>query len=278
MTEGPAVSVIMTVYNGERYLRPAIDSILNQSLADFEFVIVDDGSCDGTPAILNSAATDPRVRVISAQRLGRARALNLAWTSASGRFIANLDADDLAAPDRLEKQLGFFEQNREIGLLGSAWRIVEEDGAGGRSEGVIHPPRTDSELRRALVRYNPFYHSSLMIPRSVLEAVGGYNVAYRVALDYEIQVRIASRYPVANLPDVLVTQRIHGANYFSSIPALTRYRSVVRIRWAAWHSGSQSLREIPHILNPIGVLRDSFGSLLRQPGMILGGLLTHGEK
>ena len=101
----PAVTVIMTVYNGEIYLAEAIESVLTQTLSDFEFTIVDDGSDDGTPAILAEAEQDPRVRVIRVGRIGRARALNVAWKNGSAAYVANLDADDRAEPQRLELQL-----------------------------------------------------------------------------------------------------------------------------------------------------------------------------
>ena len=96
MVECPQVSVIMTVYNAEQYVKLAIDSILNQTLHNIELVIVDDGSSDGTSKLLAEAKTDPRVRVISKDRIGRGRALNVAWSNARGLYIANLDADDLA--------------------------------------------------------------------------------------------------------------------------------------------------------------------------------------
>lgn len=272
MTESPAVSVIMTVYNGERYLSEAIRSIQSQSLSDFEFVIVDDGSEDRTPEILREAQADSRIRVLSEPRLGRARALNVAWTNARGTYIANLDADDIAYPSRLEKQLGFLRRHPEIGLLGTAWKKVGEDDLDRRSEGVVNPPLTDSELRRAMVRRNPFRHSSLMIPKSVLEDVGGYNERLRVAIDYEIQVRIACRYQVANLPDVLATQRVHGASHFRGVPAVTRYKAAVKTRWLAWRCFSRRVEELPYVLSPTRILRHSFGLRFQQAVSVLRNL------
>ena len=130
----------MTVYNGERYLSEAIRSIQSQSLSDFEFVIVDDGSEDRTPEILREAQADSRIRVISKPRLGRARALNVAWTNACGTYIANLDADDIAYPSRLEKQLGFLRQHREIGLGESRYSSKKANGILGQKnqKPIIH--------------------------------------------------------------------------------------------------------------------------------------------
>jgi glycosyltransferase involved in cell wall biosynthesis len=265
MTENPAVSVIMTVYNGEQYLSQAIDSIRLQSLTDFEFVIVDDGSQDRTPEILKGAQADSRIRVISKQRLGRARALNVAWTCTRGAYIANIDADDLAGPSRLENQFMFLQQHPEIGLLGTAWRtIVGEDDGGRKNERIVNPPLTDSELRRALVRRNPFYHSSIMMPRHVLQEVNGYNEQLCVAIDYDLQVRIACLYQLANLPHVLATQRAHQSNFFRSIPVMKRYRTVVKIRWLAWHSFSRPVAELPYVFSPTSMLRHLLGPKLRQ--------------
>lgn len=268
MTESPAVSVIMTVYNGERYLGEAIRSIQSQSFSDFEFVIVDDGSSDSTPEILREAQADPRIRVISKQRLGRAPALNVAWTNARGTYIANLDADDVAYPSRLEKQLSFLQRHPEIGLLGTAWKRMTEDDLGRKSE-IVVPPLTDPELRKAMVRRNPFLLSSVMIPRRVLQEVGGYNERFCVAIDAELQVRIACRYQVANLPDVLVTQRIHGSSYFRGIPVVTRYKASVKIRWLAWYSFSRRVSELPHVLSPTRILRILLGLRFRQAVSVL---------
>jgi glycosyltransferase involved in cell wall biosynthesis len=265
VTESPAVSVIMTVYNGERYLSEAIDSIRQQDLHDWELVIVDDGSEDHTPGILAEAqAADPRITVISKPRVGRARALNLAWVHTRALYVANLDADDLAEPGRLRKQLTFLEQHPEVGLLGTAWTRMGEDEDGRRTERIVHPPLTDAELRKALVRHNPFYHSSVMMLRRALQDVGGYDEHLNVGLDYDLQVRISCRYQVANLRDVLATQRCHRWNYFGRVPTVTRYGTVVKIRWVAWRSFSRRVSELPHVLNPIGMLRDFFGLKLRR--------------
>jgi len=217
LAESPLVSVFMTVYNGERYLLQALDSIRRQSLTDFEFVIVDDGSDDRTPEILAEAhAADLRIRVISMPHLGRGPALNVAWAQATGLYVANLDADDMAEPDRLEKQSDFLQHNPEVGLVGTASRVLYEDTG---NELVRRPPTSDPELRRALVRHNPFQHSSVMMPRHVLEEVGGYNEDLAGWEDYELWVRIGCHYRLANLADVLTVRRKHRRSHFSRLSA-----------------------------------------------------------
>ena len=238
----------MTVYNGQQYLAQAIDSIRRQSLSDFEFVIVDDGSEDRTAEILAEAQeADPRIKVISRPHLGRARALNVAWTHTKGLFIANLDADDMAEPRRLEKQSNFLLHHPEVGLLGTASRVFDEETG---NERLNRPPITDPELRRDLVRRNPFRHSSVMLPRRALEEVGGYNERLKVAIDYDLWVRIGCHYRMANLPDVLVIKRAHRQAYFQQFVFRERYKTHVKIRWRAWRRFSLPLTDLRFILHP----------------------------
>lgn len=254
MTGTPTVSVIMTVHNGQRYLAQAIDSIGRQSLTDFEFVIVDDGSNDRTAAILEEAQqADPRVEVISSSRLGRARALNMAWAHAQSMYVANLDADDLAHPERLERQITFLHQHPEVGLLGTASRVLDEETG---NESTVSPPLQDNILRSVLGRRNPFHHSSVMMPRRVLEEEGGYKESYRVGIDYELWVRIACRFELANLPDVLATRRVHRPAYFNWISPWEKYRTFVRIRWYAWRWFSLPLADMRFIVYPNRIPRD----------------------
>src|ERR1700719_557050 len=123
----PTVTVIMSVFNGEKFLSETIDSVLNQSFRDFEFVIVDDGSTDATADILSKyALCDGRIRVFRNEKKGRAASLNLAISVANGRYVANTDADDLSMPGRLEEQLAFMEKNPEVGVLGGAFELVTD--------------------------------------------------------------------------------------------------------------------------------------------------------
>ncbi len=242
----PAVTVIMTVYNGEIYLAEAIESVLTQTLSDFEFTIVDDGSDDDTPAILAEAEQDPRVRVIRVGRIGRARALNVAWKNGSAPYVANLDADDRAEPQRLELQLEYLRSHPEIGLLGTAARLKFE---GGGEDRIRRPEVDNREIRHVLLRRSAFVHSSVMIPRHVMEAVGGYNEGYRRTVDHEIGVRIAARYPVANLPDILTLKRLTPTQYFRTrIHWPDRYRTQTKIRWMAWRKLSGRPRDLRYVI------------------------------
>jgi glycosyltransferase involved in cell wall biosynthesis len=237
----------MTVYNGERYLRPAIESIRGQSLPHFQFTIVDDGSTDSTPQILAEAAqADSRIQVISGGRIGRAKALNMAWQASDGEYIANLDADDTAVPERLESQLAYFRRWPHLGLVGTACRLSDAETG---QEWIEQHPLQNEALRRLLVRHNPFVHSSVMIPRRVLTTVGGYNEQFKKCIDYELWVRIARHYPVANMPEVLTNKRVHPEAYFRHhVTVQERQKAHLKIRWQAWLAFSRSLPELRYVL------------------------------
>jgi glycosyltransferase involved in cell wall biosynthesis len=247
----------MTVYNGGSFLSSAIESIKKQTVTDLEFVIVDDGSTDNTATILAYAQKDPRIKVITSKRLGRARALNIAWNNTKGDFIANLDSDDLAEPDRIEKQIKFLQSNSDVGLLGTAGNLFLANS--NQSVRVFRPPLLSRDLKSALIRYYPFLHSSTMFTRRALQQVNGYNENYRVCIDYEISARIACRWEVANLPDILMWKRSNLTSFFSGISAWDRYRAVIRIRWMAWSAFSRKINELPHVVNGWGILKDAVG-------------------
>ncbi len=125
----PLVSVVMSVYNGERFLREAIESILSQTFRDFEFIIVNDGSTDGTAGILNSyALSDSRVRVFEQENMGQCASDNRGCSLARGKYIARMDSDDVSMRDRLERQIAFLENHEKVGLLGGAVEIIDDRG------------------------------------------------------------------------------------------------------------------------------------------------------
>jgi glycosyltransferase involved in cell wall biosynthesis len=257
----PDVTMIMTVYNGELYLAEAIESVLTQTCTNFEFTIVDDGSEDGTPGILEEAEKDPRVRVLRPGRVGRVRALNVAWRNGSAPYVANLDADDRAAPQRLEKQLEYMRSHPEIGLLGTAARLEREAG----ESGVRTPAQNDAAIRRFLLQRNSFVHSSVMIPRRVLEEVDGYDETYGTgAEDYNLSVRIAACGPVANLKELLTLKRFTPNQYFRTrAHGLERYRIQTRIRWLAWRKLSGRPRDLRYVVESVlAMIGEGFAALL----------------
>jgi glycosyltransferase involved in cell wall biosynthesis len=229
----PAVSVLMAVHNGAPLVAAAVASVLGQSDGDLELIVIDDGSTDATAELL-AAVDDPRLRPHRQARTGLTRALNRALAVARGPLVARLDADDLALPERLARQRAFLAAHPEVGLLGTAAR--EEDPGGGAAR-VVQPPTADAALRRALIRANPFVHSSVMVRRELLERAGGYDERLAVAQDYDLWMRLARLTRLANLSDVLVVRRL-GAGRVSVEREEDRLRTEARVRWRAVVSGA----------------------------------------
>lgn len=204
----PTVSVIMSVFNGEKFLSETIDSVLNQSFRDFEFIIVDDGSTDATADILSKyAPRDSRIRVLREGKKGRAGALNLAISAANGKYVANTDADDLSMPRRLEEQVSFMETNPEVGVLGGAFELVTHSGA---AIDIIRHPLEDAQIRSAMLRYCPICHSSVILRKNIVLASGGYRSAFEPSEDYDLWLKMSACSRLANLHNVVVRYRLHA--------------------------------------------------------------------
>lgn len=201
----PAVSVVMPVYNEARFLGAAVQSILEQTFSDFELVIVDNGSTDDS-ALLLSRLDDPRIRVFRNERnLGSASAGNRAVRESTAPLIARMDADDTASPRRLEKQAAAFAAHSSLGLLGGQADHFQD-----------RVPLLRPFARRALTPVgiawqslfeSPCIHSTLMFRRECFETSGGYDERFLRSSDFALISSIRERYPVANLPDVLVRFR-----------------------------------------------------------------------
>jgi Glycosyl transferase family 2 len=201
----PLVSVILPVRDGGADLPTAVDTILKQTFADFELIAIDDGSSDGTAAVLDGLR-DPRVRVIHQDNMGLAATLNRGIALSRGQYIARQDHDDWAMPTRLEKQVAFMEANPDCALVGTRAEIW----VGNRKAKRVHDHPTDNaELQFELLFDNPFLHSSTMLRKTSLDAVGGYSTdrSRQPPEDYELWSRLARRYKVANLPERLTIYR-----------------------------------------------------------------------
>ena len=203
----PRVSVVMSVYNEEHYVDLAIDSILRQTFRDFEFVIIDDGSVDNTPHILQGYH-NPRLRIYRQDNQGQSASLNRAIQLASGTYIARMDADDIALPQRLEREVRFLDAHPDIALVGT-WCMKVNTATG--HERLQRLPEDDAAIRRFLVVDNPFIHSSVMIRRSVIETVGLYDKGL-IWQDYDLWVRVARNHRIANIPEPLMVRRKHPAS------------------------------------------------------------------
>jgi glycosyltransferase involved in cell wall biosynthesis len=205
MTTPPRVSVVLSVHNGAVDLPKAVDTILAQTFSDFELIAINNGSTDGSAAVLDDLR-DPRVRVFHQDNMGFPAALNRGIALARGRYIARQDHDDWAKPTRLERQVAFLEANQDYALVGTRAEIW----VGNRKTGRAHDHPTDNAaLQFDLLFDNPFVHSSMLLRKSALEIVGLYTTdpARQPPEDYELWSRIARRYKVANLPERLTTYR-----------------------------------------------------------------------
>ena len=229
----PAVSVLMAVRDGAPWVADAIRSVLGQTLGDLELIVVDDGSTDGTGELLAGVA-DARLRVERRAPGGLTRALNHGLAVARAPLIARLDADDVAARERLERQVAFLAAHPDVGVLGSAAREVNGDG---REVRVVRPPADDAALRRALIRRNPMVHSTATMRRALLERVGGYDPSFAVAQDYDLWIRLAGVTRLANLPEALVVRRLVPGRV-SVVRDAARLRAEARARWRAVRAGA----------------------------------------
>lgn len=200
----PKVSVIMSVYNGARYLREAIDSILGQTYTDFEFLIIIDGSIDNSVDIIESYG-DPRIRLFhNKTNLGLTKALNKGLRLARGEYIARMDADDISLPQRLEKQIEFLDRDRDVGICGTFIKTI------GSVDGIWEYPMDDAYIRSKMIFANSFAHSSVLLRASILkEHKIFYDESFRFSQDYELWVRLSSYTKLANLKDILVFHRTH---------------------------------------------------------------------
>ena len=195
----------MSVYNGEDYLRKSIDSILDQTYTDYEFIIIDDGSTDGTAAVLDSYK-HPTIRIRVQENAGLTKALNTAISLSRGEYLARQDADDISMPQRLEKQVKFLDGNEKIGLVGTYYSRIDAH------ETVLQnmkPPILSQDLKKRLEKGSQFAHGSVMLRRHCIECVGGYREEFRAAQDYDLWLRISERFDVANIPEFLYQWRLN---------------------------------------------------------------------
>ena len=205
--KNPAVSVIMPVYNGASFLKEAIESILKQSIENFELIIINDGSTDGAESIVNSYLSDKLIVFINRSVNKRlVYTLNEGLEKARGKYIARMDADDTCLPDRLETQFNFLENNPLIHLVGSSYLVFNENGI---KRQVNHPLKS-VELAYRCISNTFFCHPSVMFRSELIKSIGYYeNVE---AEDFRFFSKIAFHYPCVNIPTALVYYREHDAN------------------------------------------------------------------
>lgn len=198
----------MSVYNNDRYLREAVESILNQSFTDFEFLIIDDGSKDQSLKVLQEYATqDERIRLTSRENRGIPKTRNEMLSQARGEFIAVMDGDDVALPDRFARQVEFLRQHPEVVCVGGAFERIDEKG---RFIDHCKPPQLDAEIQPILLRGMSYlHHPCTMVRRSAMLAVGGYDESMVGSSDLDLWLRLSEIGQLANLPDCVLRYRMH---------------------------------------------------------------------
>ena len=214
--DGAVVSVLLPVHNGGAWLDEALESILRQSFWAIEVIAIDDGSTDQSRSVLEAAAArDPRVRIVSRDNRGLVASLNEGLDLARGEFIARMDADDVSAPDRFERQLRHLRARPEVVAISGAHREIRADGT---PTGRINRPPAPVALDPAWApaREPQLTHPFLMVRRDALAAIGGYRSAF-LSEDTDLYWRLAAIGRLENLEAVLGDYRMHAASVSSSI-------------------------------------------------------------
>lgn len=199
----PKVTVLMSVYNSEDFLAEAIESILNQTFKNFEFLIINDGSKDKSESIIKKYQ-DPRIRLISRENKGLTYSLNEGLKLAKGEYIARQDSDDISVKIRLQKEVEFLDSHLDFGMAGSNYTIIDETGKKLVTTNIF---THHDDLKMALITCNQFGHGSVMMRKSVLEEVGGYDKAVGTVEDYDLWTRISRKSKVCNFEQPLYLWR-----------------------------------------------------------------------
>lgn len=268
----PMVTVLMAVYNGERYVRKAIESILEQTFSDFEFLIVDDGSSDGSGEILR-AYPDARIRVLTnAGNMGLSASLNRGLELSRGDYVARIDADDVSLPMRLQAQVKFLDTHSDIVLVGSKYETINASGHSMERVKVLTHP---SAIRFCLLFDNPICHSSVMFRRRMVIEAGGYDPRVEVGQDFDLWNRLVYMGGITQIPETLVQLRLHRASVSRSSSSSVKSQYVLTV--------IQNVQRLTGRKIPFDVAESLFGqstrksfdpSAVRQAHKVMGDCLV----
>ena len=226
----PAVTVLIPAHNAGAFLREAVDSILAQTFTDFECLVIDDGSTDGTVEALRSIA-DPRLRIErNSRNLGLIATLNLGLEMARAPLLARMDADDISMPTRLDQQVSAFRERPHLAVLGTCATMIDEQGV---EFGVMTVPQSQQEIVGNILKNNVFVHPSVMMRTSIVRILGGYPEYAQHAEDYALWLRVALHYEVGNLAERLVRYRVHSGQV-SQWKMAEQRRTVQLLQREAW--------------------------------------------
>ncbi|EHJ60284.1 glycosyl transferase family 2 [Novosphingobium pentaromativorans US6-1] len=255
----------MSVYNGERFLASAIESILKQTFADFEFLIVDDGSVDRSAQIIaDFAARDARIRPIIRENRGLIVSLNEMIVAARAPIIARMDADDLSYPDRFARQHAFLNEHPDYGVVGSWSEDMDEDGRPMQRSGADHPLTHEQLLRAIDAGEQLICHPAAMFRKDVVLSVGGYHAAFRHCEDLDLWLRLASVTRMGNIGERLLRYRRYPGQVSSRHSTEQQIgTAIARLAWQERQAGrpdpTASLERLP----PMSALDELFG----RPGL-----------
>ncbi len=273
MSIPPLVSVAMPVRNGERHLAEAVESILGQSFRDFEFIIVDDASTDGTWGILEKyAAADSRVRLLRHKAANYLGAMNACCQAGRGRYIARMDADDVSFPDRLERQVREMENRPEIAVLGGNAILIDDQG---RHFGMMGSPTDNDRLQAKLLRCNCFVHPTTMVRREAMEAVGWFRPCFATSQDYDLWLRISERFQLAGLGQPVLYRRYHPTQVgftkmVTQVTCSLSARAAARMRRDTGRDPLDGVGELtPQILLDLGIHPDQLNAAVVIRGLAM---------
>lgn len=260
-TSAPGLSVAMSVYNGERFLAAAIESVLTQTFADFEFLILDDGSRDASRAIVaHYAAGDPRIRLIARENRGLVASLNELLALARAPLVARMDADDVCLPERFARQIAFLDARPEVGVLGTWTEDIDEYDAHYPLDALDHPIDHDRFVAAVDAGAPLLCHPAVMFRRDLVLLLGGYHPAFRHCEDLDLWLRLASVTQIANLPERLLRYR-HYSQQVSSRHATEQQvnAAISRMAYAERKAGRSDPTTGLRALPPIDELDALFG-------------------
>jgi glycosyltransferase involved in cell wall biosynthesis len=221
------VSVLMSVYNDEFHVGKAVESILDQTFSDFEFIIINDGSTDRTKEIIESFR-DSRITLISRENKGLTESLNEGIRLSRGQYIARQDADDVSLPERLAKQIEFLDSHQDVVLVGTSITLIDEDGR--RLRDYTYPSEHSTLCRWLYAVVNPLPHSTIMFRRDAVLSLGGYDERFYKAQDYALHLCLVKHYQIASIPEplILIRYRTNSIGFADNQAEQLRYALLAR--------------------------------------------------
>lgn len=242
----PPITVIIPTYNGASYLHQTLESIIGQTFKDFEIIVIDDASSDGSFEICKKyAARDPRIRLFRNEKnLGFAANRNKAISLARGHYIAWQDQDDISLPDRLELQFKLLESDNNLAMIGGSMAVFDETG----ELGIRHYPQNDRDIRKMIFRFSPIALPACMMRKSALFEVGGYSERWSPACDLDMTFKIGLKHRLANIPQVAIRYRYHD-NCGTNQHLKQIEKDSVRIRFYYSASSAYRMTVLDYIYN-----------------------------